>query len=65
MIRGVFRTTDPLLGKCVRVDDSAGDAAPLLKEAIYRDLGGLPGIDELPWKGPIRERVWQKALEPS
>lgn len=63
-IRGRFRTTDSLLGRCVHVDECAGDAAPLLPEALYAALGGSPRLDELPHMGPLRERTWQRALEP-
>ena len=52
-IRGRFRTTDPLLGRCVHVDESAGDAAPLLPEAHYAALGGSPRLDDLPAHGTI------------
>lgn len=64
MIRGLFRTNDEMLGDCVRVAKAAGDAAPLLTEALYVALGGSPRLDELPHKGPLRERVWEGLLEP-
>lgn len=62
-IRGFFRTSDPLLGRCVVVHDSAGDAAPLLSEAIYASLGGKPPINQLPTKGPISQNMWERAVE--
>lgn len=62
-IRGFFRTFDPLLGRCVVVHDSAGDAAPLLSEAIYDSLGGKPPINQLPTKGPISQNMWERAIE--
>jgi len=65
MIRGLFRTTDAMLGDCVRVDKAAGDAAPLLRNEIYIALGGSPRLEELPYKGPLRERVWEGLLEPA
>ena len=62
-IRGFFRTSDPLLGRCVVVHDSAGDAAPLLSEAIYCALGGKPPVNQLPTKGPISQNMWERAIE--
>ena len=47
-IRGLYRTRDMLLGECVRVHWSAGDAAPVLSPVFYRSLGGQPDIAELP-----------------
>lgn len=51
MITGLYRTHDRLLGACVRVSWSAGDAAPVLKREIYEALGGAPAYDELPSRG--------------
>ncbi|MDE2619042.1 MAG: hypothetical protein KGL54_02645 [Sphingomonadales bacterium] len=48
MIKGLYRTHDRLLGACVRVGWSAGDAAPMLKREIYEALEGAPAYDELP-----------------
>lgn len=48
MINGLYRTRDRLLGVCVRVGWSAGDAAPVLKREIYEALGGQPAYDALP-----------------
>jgi len=51
MIKGLYRTQDVLLGACVRVDWSAGDAAPLLTEDIYRIMGGTPKLEDLMSRG--------------
>lgn len=48
MIRGLYQTRDPLLGACVRVDWSAGDAAPMLRPDLYEALGGSPPLGQLP-----------------
>lgn len=48
MIRGLYRTRDRLLGDCVRVHWSAGDAAPYLGVELYQALGGQPELTALP-----------------
>jgi hypothetical protein len=48
MINGLYRTRDRLLGNSVRVQWSAGDAAPVLSESVYRAMGGVPDIALLP-----------------
>ena len=47
-IKGLYRTRDMLLGECVRVHWSAGDAAPIVSSLIYRSLGGMPDLADLP-----------------
>lgn len=56
MITGLYRTHDRLLGPCVRVGWSAGDAAPVLKREIYEALGGAPAYDQLPSREDYRDR---------
>lgn len=48
MIRGLYRTCDILLGEAVRVHWSAGDAAPILSAQVYREMGGVPPLEDLP-----------------
>jgi len=66
MIRGLYRTNDALLGPCVRVHWSAGDAAPVLAPDVYRALRGTPPIDDLPTRamfGPGRSEEDVDPLE--
>ena len=56
MITGLYRTHDRLLGACVRVSWSAGDAAPVLKREIYEELGGEPSYDSLPEREAYMQR---------
>jgi len=48
IVRGLYRTRDSLLGDCVRVHWSGGDAAPLLPFQVYMAIGGKPGLAALP-----------------
>lgn len=47
-VRGLYRTRDRLLGDCIHVHWSGGDAAPLVPVRIYAALGGRPPIEDLP-----------------
>ncbi|MFC3592247.1 hypothetical protein ACFOON_01300 [Novosphingobium piscinae] len=50
----MYRTRDRLLGDCVRVGWSAGDAAPVLRRDLYESLGGQPPYDQLPTREVYR-----------
>ena len=64
MIRGLYRTTDRLLGGSVRVHWSAGDASPMLSCEVYRTLGGTPPAEELPTREEYLARHGHCADDP-
>lgn len=64
MIRGLYRTRDPLLGACARVDWSAGDAAPMLRQDLYEALGGQPPFHQLPGREAYMGRIHHLAADP-
>ena len=64
MITGLYRTHDRLLGACVRVGWSAGDAAPVLKREIYEALGGTPAYDQLPSREDYMDRPYHIDADP-
>ncbi|HEY6869433.1 MAG TPA: hypothetical protein VI199_06720 [Novosphingobium sp.] len=64
MIHGLYRTRDRLLGICVRVSWSAGDAAPILPRELYKELGGQPPFEELPTRAEYRRQHEGPAPDP-
>ena len=64
MIRGLYQTRDLLLGACVRVDRSAGDAAPMLRPDMYEALGGTPPLGQLPSRDAYMARAHHLAMDP-
>lgn len=64
MIRGLYRTTDRLLGSSIRVHWSAGDASPMLSCEVYRALGGQPAVEDLPTREQYREHAGRCASDP-
>jgi len=64
MIRGLYQTRDPLLGTCARVDSSAGDAAPMLRQDLYAALGGTPPFSQLPTRDAYMARDHHLASDP-
>lgn len=64
MIHGLYRTRDRLLGTCVRVSWSAGDAAPILSQEMYEALGGQPPAHELPTRAEYGRRHDGPAPDP-
>ena len=64
MIRGLYHTHDRLLGLCVRVDWSAGDAAPMLRREMYEALGGQPAWDQLPARETYMQRLYHLQSDP-
>lgn len=64
MIRGLYQTRDPLLGTCARVDWSAGDAAPMLRQDLYEALGGQPPFHLLPCRDSYMARRHHLVADP-
>lgn len=64
MIRGLYRTTDRLLGNSVRVHWSAGDASPMLSCEVYRELGGHPPAEHLPTREEYFAHAGRCASDP-
>ena len=57
MVRGLYRTHDPLLGETVRVHWSGGDAAPILSLEVYAALAGSPPVEALPTRAEYEGRT--------